>query len=295
MDVVVAGASGLIGRALMPALEGAGHEAIALVRGSGSGVAWDPAAGRLDAGDLEGVGAVVNLCGERIRAGRWTKAHKKAVLESRVRSTALLAETIARLSRPPRVMVNASAVGFYGDRGDEELTEESERGHGFLSDVCVAWEEATAPAAASSVRVACLRTGLVLAGNGGLMKAFMPPGPFVAGRLGSGDQWMSWITIDDEVRAIMHLLDADVAGPVNLTAPAPVRNREFVAAVSEATGKRALPPVPAPAIKAVFGREAAADTALVSQRALPRRLLESGFVFAHDQLDAGLRAVLSGP
>ena len=295
MDVVVAGASGLIGRALRPALEAAGHRVIPLGRGAGSGASWDPAAGTIDDGVLEGVGAVVNLCGERIRAGRWTKAHKRAVLESRVGTTALLAEAIAGVSRPPAVLLNASAVGIYGERGDEELTEDSGRGDGFLSDVCAAWEAATAPATAAGVRVANLRTGLVLAGDGGLMKAFMPPGPFVAGRLGSGMQWMSWITIVDEVRAIVHLLEGEVSGPVNLTAPAPVRNREFVGAVSAVTGKRALPPVPALAIKAMFGSQAAADTALVSQRALPRRLLASGFEFVHDQLDAGLRAVLSPP
>lgn len=280
MNVAISGSSGLIGSALVPALERAGHRVIRLPRGQ-----TGPDA-------LAGADAVVNLSGERIRAGRWTKAHKRALLDSRIRTTTELAESMATMQPGPRILLNASAIGIYGSRGDEELTEVSASGEGFLAGLCSAWEAATTRAQEAGVRVACLRSGLVLAARAALVKAFTPPGPFVAGRLGAGDQWMSWISIDDEVGAIRHLLETDsAAGAFNLTGPAPVTNREFVQAISAATGKRALPPVPAALIKMLFGREAAEETALTSQRVLPVRLDAAGYVHTHPTLDRALEIV----
>lgn len=294
MDVAVSGASGLIGRVLRPALEAAGHRVVPLVRDSSAdGIRWDPYAGTIDATALEGIGGAVHLSGERIRAGRWTRAFKRRVVESRRRTTAFLAETLAGLDRPPAVLLSASAVGIYGSRGDEEVTEDSQPGEGFLADLCKAWEASTHAAEEAGIRVVHLRSGLVLSARGGLLKVFLPPGPFVAGRLGSGRQWMSWISIDDEVGAIGHLLGADVSGPVNLTAPHPVTNREFAAAVSAATGKRALPPVPAFAIKAVFGSEEANEAALASCRVRATRLASSGYEFQQPDVEPALRALLA--
>lgn len=295
MDVAVSGSTGLIGSALRPALEAAGHRVVPLVRGEGDRdgvVRWDPYAGTIDTAALEGCDAVVHLSGERIRAGRWTRAHKRRVLESRVRTTGFLAETLASMAFPPPTLLSASAVGVYGLRGDEELTEQSGDGEGFLADLCAEWEVATAPAEDADIHVVRMRSGLVLSARGGLLPKFLPPGPFVAGRLGSGRQWMSWISIDDEVGAIVHLLEAGIAGPVNLTAPAPVRNADFVKTVSAVTGKRRLPPVPAPALRLLFGREAAGEAALASQRVVPERLLASGYSFIHPELEPALRAVL---
>lgn len=293
MRVVVSGSTGFIGTALVAALPAAGHEPVRLVRGGSDGVVWDPYQGRIDAAGLEGCDAVVHLSGERIRAGRWTRRHKQALVESRTATTQLLAETLARLEQPPGVMLSASAVGIYGERGDEDLTEASPEGEGFLAELCRAWEAATAPAEEAGIRVAHLRTGLVLARGGGLLPKFLPPGPFVAGRLGSGSQWMSWVTMDDEVGAILHLLGADVSGPVNLTAPDPARNRDFVTALARATRRRRLPPVPGLLLKAIFGGEAAREAALVSQRVRPDRLVASGYEFAHPELEPALAAVLA--
>lgn len=294
MDIAVSGSTGLIGAALCRALEAAGHTVVPLVRGDGGeGIAWDPYAGRIDAGGLEGCGAAVHLSGERIRAGRWTRSHKRRVLESRSRTTRFLAETLAGLQKPPRAFLSSSATGIYGHPGDQEVTEQSPPGEGFLAEVCKAWEAATAPAEEAGLRVVHLRTGLVLSADGGLLPKFLPPGPFVAGRLGSGRQWMSWISMVDEVGAILHLLGADVAGPVNLTAPNPVRNAEFTGAVAKVTGARSLPPVPAFAIRLILGRDAAKEAALVSLRVLPERLSDSGYAFRHPDLEPALSAVLS--
>lgn len=299
MKVAISGASGLIGSALRPVLEAAGHETVALVRSGGDasdpqGIRWDPYEGMVDAPALEGCDAVVNLSGTRIRAGRWTDKHKRAVLESRTRTTRFLADALASLDSPPKVMLSASAVGFYGERGDEELTEDAANGDGFLADLCAAWEAATAPAERAGVRVTQLRTGLVLSSEGGLLDPFILPGRLVvSGRLGSGRQWMSWISIDDHVGAITHLLGADLSGPVNLAAPNPVRNREFVQTLSRVLGRPKLPPVPAFALRLLFGREAAEEAALVSQRVVPERLATSGFRFHHTELGAALEHVLS--
>lgn len=307
MDVVVSGLSGLIGSALRPALEAAGHRVIPLVRGAAEGIRWDPYAETIDRAALSGVDAVVHLSGQRIRAGRWTRKHKQTVLDSRTQTTRFLAETLAGLDRPPSAFLSASAVGVYGDRGDDEVTEASPAGEGFLAGLCQAWEAATAAADGAGIRTVQLRSGLVLSADGGLLPKFRP-GPFVAGRLGPGMQWMSWISIDDEVGAILHLLDGgegpsglaeraagggSVAGPVNLVAPNPVRNAEFVKTLAAVVRRPKLPPVPSFAIKAIFGSEAATEAALVSQRVRPARLEESGYRFAHPDLEPALRAILS--
>src|SRR5437764_4964128 len=200
MDVVVTGSSGLIGTALRPALERAGHRMVPMLRGGGGGEAlqWDPAQGRIDAGGLEGVGAVVNLAGESIGAKRWNDDQKARIRDSRVRGTALLAETLAKLERPPKVLVSGSAVGYYGDRGDEVLTESSRAGDGFLAEVCRAWEAAADPAREAGIRVCHLRTGIVLSGRGGALARMLRPFKLgVGGKLGTGGQWMSWIALDD--------------------------------------------------------------------------------------------------
>lgn len=294
MDVAVSGSTGLIGTALVSALEGAGHRVVPIVRGERPGVRWDPHAGDIDAGGLEGVDAVVHLSGERVRAGRWTRAHKREVLESRTRSTRLLARTLAELRSPPSVMVSASGVHFYGyDLGDTELTEESPPGEGFMAEVCAAWEASTAPADEAGIRVVNVRTGPVLSTHGGLLPRFvMPLRLAAAGRLGSGRQWMSWISLDDHVGALLHLLDSELRGPVNLTAPRPVRNHELSVEVARALHRPRLPPVPAFALRLLFGAQPAREMALASQRVLPARLAESGYEFAHPSVEVALEALL---
>ena len=298
MIVAVTGASGLVGSALRRALAAQGHDVLPLVRGAPPApgervVRWDPAAGTLAAADLEGVDAVVHLAGERI-AGRWTAAKKARIRDSRVRSTALLAGTLARLARPPRVLVSASAVGWYGDRGDEILTEGSPPGTGFLAEVCREWEAATGPAALVGIRVAHLRIGMVLSRRGGGLAALLPAFRLgLGGAVGRGVQWMSWIALDDLVGALVHALGADtLAGPVNAVAPHPVTNREFTRTLGRVLRRPAFLPFPALAARLLLG-EMANALLLASVRALPLRLTASGYAFEHPQLDGALRAELA--
>jgi hypothetical protein len=297
MDVVVTGSSGLIGTALRGALEVAGHRFVPMTRsrGGGDAVHWDPDAGAIDASGLEGVGAVVHLAGEGIGNKRWNEAQKAKIRDSRVRGTTLLTETLAKLSKPPKVLLSGSAVGFYGDRGDEVLTESSRPGGGFLADLCVAWEAATAPAKEAGIRVSHLRTGIVLSGSGGVLPKMLTPFRLgVGGKLGSGSQWMSWISIEDEVGAMVHLLADDAAaGPVNLTAPNPVTNGDFTKALGKTLGRPSVLPAPKFGLKAILGPEMAEELLLFSQRALPTRLLDSGYTFKHPELDESLRTALS--
>jgi len=297
MDVVVTGSSGLIGTALKRVLDKAGHRMVPMVRSQASGDAihWDPDRGDIDADGLEGVGAVVHLAGEGIGDRRWNEAHKAKVKESRRKGTSLLAETLAKLNKAPKVLVSGSAVGYYGDRGDEVLTESSRPGSDFLASVCTAWEAATAPAKEAGIRVAHIRTGIVLSGRGGVLPKMLPPFKFGAGgRLGSGRQWVSWIALEDEVGAIVHLLGDDtLAGPFNLTAPNPVTNAEMTKAIGAALHRPTLLPAPAFALKAVLGTEMAEELLLVSQRALPTRLLDSGFTFQHPELGEALEVALA--
>ena len=296
MDVVVTGASGLIGSALKGALEGAGHRMVPMTRSKGGeGIHWDPDAGVIDSGGLEGVGAVVHLAGEGIGNKRWNDEQKAKIRDSRLRGTTLLAETLAKLSKPPKVLLSGSAVGFYGDRGDEVLTESSRSGGGFLADLCVAWEGAAAPAKEAGIRVSHLRTGIVLSGSGGVLPKMLTPFKLgVGGKLGSGSQWMSWVAIEDEVGAIVHLLGDDApAGPVNLTAPNPVTNGDFTKALGKALGRPTVLPVPKFGLKTLLGPEMAEELLLSSQRALPTRLLDSGYTFKHPELGETLQAALS--
>lgn len=299
MDVVVTGSSGLIGTALRGAFQDAGHRMVPMVRGQAGGDAihWDPEAGVIDAGGLEEVGAVVHLAGEGIGNKRWNQAQKAKIRESRVRGTGLLAETLAKLAKPPKVLLSGSAVGFYGDRGDEVLTETSRAGGGFLAELCVDWEGATAPAKEAGIRVNHLRTGIVLSGRGGALPKMLTPFKLgVGGKLGKGSQWMSWISIDDEVGAIVHLLGDDApAGPVNLTAPNPLTNVDFTKALGKALGRPTVLPAPTFGLKAILGPEMAEELLLFSQRALPTRLLDSGYTFRHPELGDALRAALARP
>jgi uncharacterized protein (TIGR01777 family) len=246
-------------------------------------------AGRLDPTHLEGIDAVVNLAGENI-GQRWSAETRTQIRESRVRGTRLLAEALAGRTTAPRILINASAVGYYGDRDDEELDESSSNGTGFLAGVCRDWEAATRPAADAGVRTVLMRSGIVLSADGGALTRMLTPFRFgVGGRLGSGRQWTSWISLDDMVRAIRFAMrDARVSGPINVVAPNPVTNADFATALGAALHRPAMLPVPAFALRAVFG-EMADETLLASQRARPRALLASGFEFAQPTVDSALR------
>lgn len=302
MRIAVSGSTGLIGTALVHDLRAAGHTVLRLVRGrtefpdAATNVAWDPVAGTIEAAKLEGVDAVVHLSGRSIGAARWSEREKRELVESRTRTTALLAETVAGLTDGPRVLLSGSAIGIYGDRGDEELTELSDRGDGFLADLCVAWESAADPARDAGVRVATLRTGLVLAPKGGFLSR--PVLLFklgLGGRIGSGRQWWSWISIDDEVGAIRFLLEHDVSGPVNLTAPGAVTNAEFTRVLGRVLGRPTLFPVPRVAGRLALGAELADEVVFTGQRVVPAALTTAGYQFEHPSLEPALRAVLGRP
>ncbi|MEN9644604.1 MAG: hypothetical protein RL238_1273 [Actinomycetota bacterium] len=296
MRVIISGASGLIGGALSRHLRAEGHDVVALVRrtAGSSEIQWDPAKGVLDAEALAGADAVVHLAGAGIGDHRWTDDYKRELLESRTKGTLLLAERIAECSRRPGVLLSGSAIGYYGATDDRELDEQSPAGTGFLADVCVQWEAATAPAAAAGVRVAHLRTGIVLTKEGGALKKMLPLFKLGAGgKFGKGDQWQSWISLPDEVGAITHLLSADVHGAVNLTAPAPVRNRNFATTLGEVLHRPSFVPVPAFGPKLLLGGELADALLFTGQRVLPKALQASGYAFQHATLDAALRAVLA--
>jgi hypothetical protein len=296
VDVAVTGSTGLIGSALVASLERDGHRVRRVSRRADAGpgtVRWDPERGELDGAALAGVDAVVHLAGEGIGDHRWSDEHKRRVLDSRVKGTTLVAETMAALDPRPSVLVSASAIGYYGDRGDERLTEASPPGEGFLADVVRQWEGATGAAEAAGIRVAHIRTGLVLARSGGALAPMLPLFRFgLGGRLGSGRQWWSWISLTDEVAAIRFLLDHDVAGPVNLTGPEPVTNAELTKVLGRVLHRPAVVPVPRFGPALVLGREAAEEMVFASQRVLPTVLRREGFSFAHPTLEPALRAEL---
>ncbi len=256
MRVAVTGSHGLIGTALLARLRAAGHEPVPVVRSAPAPgeIGWDPHAGRLDPHALEGVDAVVNLAGAGIGDKRWSDEYKREVVESRTRATTLVAETMAAVEHGPRVLLSGSAIGFYGDRGDEELDERSPAGTGFLTDVVIAWEAGTAAAERAGLRVVHLRTGIVLAPSGGAFAKVLPLFRLgLGGRYGSGRQWMSWIHLDDHVGALMHLLTGELSGPVNLTAPNPVRNAELARAIGAVLHRPTILPVPAFGPRLVLG------------------------------------------
>lgn len=301
MRVLISGATGLIGRALCVALRGTPGVSVAtLSRGpaaasAGQAISWDPARGFIDARACDGFDAVVHLAGESIAGSgplapitaRWGARKKHEILESRRRGTALLATTLAASRAPPRVFVCASGVGFYGTNGagDGACTEATPQGRGFLADVSGVWEGAAAPASAAGVRVVNLRFGVVLSARGGLVAQLRPP--FLAclgGRVGDGTQWLSWIALDDAVRAIRHAIACgELTGPVNACAPAPVRNADAMAALAAALHRPCLVPLPSLAVKAIFG-EMGDELLLGGQRAVPEKLLTSGFVFKHPEI-----------
>lgn len=290
--VAVTGATGLIGTALVDHLRASGARVRRLVRPGRAGaddIEWDPMRGVLAPNALDGVDAVVHLAGEPI-AQRWTSEKKKSIRESRVRGTELLARRIADAGTKPRVLLSGSAVGFYGDRGDEPLDESSAQGNDFLAGVVREWEDATRAAAAAGVRVALLRTGLVLSPKGGAIQRLLLPFKMgVGGPIGSGRQWMSWISLHDHVRAVAHAMAKDtLTGPVNLVAPNPVTNAEFAITLGRVLTRPAIVPVPAFALELLYG-EMARATILSGQRVLPKALVRSGFEFAHPALEQALR------
>lgn len=297
MRVAITGASGLIGSALAPFLSTGGHSTIKLVRrkpiGSKSEVYWNPATGELDASPLKGVQAVVHLAGENIAGARWTPETKNRILESRVTGTRSLCEALASLPEPPKVLVAASAIGFYGNRGDDRLTEASDSGEGFLPEVCRLWEAATGPARDAGIRVVNLRIGIVLASQGGALAKMLPPFKLgLGGVVGNGRQYMSWIALDDLIGAIHHCLMNDgVQGAVNATAPEPSTNRDFTRTLGRVLHRPTPFPVPGLVIRTLFG-EMADALLLGGCRVEPRKLLDSGYTFQYPQLDSALRHML---
>lgn len=300
MDIAITGSSGLIGTALAASLRADGHRVVPVVRSGASPdtVRWDPAAGTIDAAGLEGLDAVVHLAGEGIASGPWTAAQRARIRDSRTKGTALLATALSGLSGPPSVLLSGSAIGWYGDRGDEVLTETSAPGDDFLATICRDWEAAAAPATDAGIRTAYLRTGIVLDTAGGaLAKQLLPFKLGLGAKAGRGDQWMSWISLHDEVRAIRFALDtAGVAGPINLTAPEPVTNAVFTDAVGEALHRPTFLTIPRFARGVPFGIGPLVDSLLFSSaRVLPEALIEAGFSFEHPDLPSALRSILPRP
>ena len=296
MKILISGASGLVGAAVAQSLTNDHHEIIRLVRRaprSREEIEWNPDANKLDASGLNHIEAVVHLAGESIASGRWNREKKARIRDSRVKGTRLLSETLANLSQPPRVLVSASAIGYYGDRGDEVLTEESPEGRGFLAEVCREWEAATGAAQERGVRVTMMRFGMILSERGGALTKMMPPFKMgVGGRIGSGQQFISWVALDDVVGAIIYAIGTEsLTGPINTVAPNPVTNEEFTRVLGRVLSRPTIFPLPAFAARLAFG-EMADELLLSSARVEPRRLLESGYRFRYADLESALRSML---
>lgn len=296
MRILVSGATGLIGTAFTGRLDQDGHEVWRLTRradGNSRSILWEPGGGTLDPSVLEGIDAVIHLAGESVASGRWTTAKKARIRDSRVDGTTQLCEALAAMPRRPHSLLCASAIGYYGSRGDEGLDETAQAGTGFLAEVCVAWERATEPAAAAGIRVVNTRFGIVLSREGGALQAMLTPFRLgLGGRIGDGRQYMSWITLDDAVGALTHVLDnPDVSGPVNVVAPNPVTNEGFTRDLAAALRRPAVMPLPAFAARLALGKKAE-ELLLASQRVVPARLEGSGFTWAHPDLPAALKHVL---
>ena len=297
MQVAITGASGLIGSGLTMSLQADGHVVRPLVRGDSDdpeSIRWDPTGDTIEADKLEGLDAVVHLAGAGIGDSRWTEDHKRAIRESRTKGTALLATTLAGLDAPPKVLLSGSAVGYYGDRGDEVLTEQSAPGEGFLADVVGLWEQASDPAREAGIRTVTIRTGIVLSMRGGVFPRLRKLCLFgLGGPLGSGKQWMSWIAEDDMTAALRFVIDHDeVAGPVNMMGPSPVTNRAFAAELGRQLHRPTFLPTPRFGPRLVLGREKANELLFVSQRAQPTVLQAAGFEFHHPKLGDALQAVM---
>ena len=292
MKILIAGASGLVGSALVPALKADGAEVARLVRSTaGPGeIEWHPDRGMIDASALAGFEAIINLAGDGIADGRWTEEKKRRILNSRVYGTRLLSETMAKLAKPPRVFMCASATGFYGNRGDEVLDEQSESGNGFLAGVCREWEQATEPAAKAGVRVVNLRFGPILAREGGMLTKLLTPFRLgLGGKVGSGKQYISWVAIDDAVGAMkLALSDETLRGPMNVLSPNPVTNQIFTKTLGHVLSRPTFMAMPAFAARLAFG-EMADEMLLVSQRVIPKRLNDAGYEFEYPELEGALR------
>lgn len=296
MKIAVTGSHGLIGEALCKHLTGQGHTVARIIRASNStngDIRWNPANASIESDKLNGVDAVIHLAGENIASHRWTSEQKQKIKESRIRGTKLLAETICGLEKKPEVVVSGSAIGFYGDRGSETLTESSNVGSGFLADVCREWEDAIAPVAASGVRVVNARTGVVLSTKAGALNKMLPIFQLGGGgNIGDGRQYMSWISLDDEVKALeFALTHSSVSGPVNLVAPNPVTNAEFTAVLGSVLHRPAFIPLPAFAAKIILG-EMADELLLSSQKCQPTKLLSAGYQFEYPELKKALSMTL---
>jgi uncharacterized protein len=295
MRVLLTGASGLVGSALIPSLEKAGAHVVPLLRSKPRGGMpfWDPQAGIIDQALLEDFDVVVHLAGENLSSGRWTNAHIARIRDSRVEGTRLLCNALASLKRPPKTLISASAIGYYGHRGDTLLDEFSPPGDTFLAKVCIDWEAATDSARESGIRVVNVRIGVVLSGEGGALQKMLPPFKLgLGGVLGDGTAYMSWIALPDLVSVIHHCIDTpEIEGPVNALTPNPVTNREFTQALAKVLHRPAILPAPAFAIRLLFGRMAD-EMLFASVRAMPKRLLESGFQFQHPEIEQALQKAL---
>jgi len=295
MRVAITGSTGLVGSEVVTVLAAAGHEVVRLVRRvpapGEKAVRWDPAKGEVDAAGLEGLDAVVHLAGENVGSGRWTAARKAAIRDSRVNGTRLLCDALAGLARPPKTLVCASAVGYYGDRGEESLTEESPPGKGFLAGVCREWEAASESAAKKGIRVVHLRIGMVLSERGGALSRMLPLfRAGLGGVIGGGRQYVSWVALDDLAAIVLHALQCEeLRGPGNAVAPNPVTNREMTEALGKALSRPTPLPVPAFALRLAVGREMADALLLASTRVLPRRLEETGYRFRFPEIGPALR------
>lgn len=298
MKVLISGASGLIGQFLCRTLKESGNEVISLVRDknleSTDTIFWDPAHGKLQNEKLEGIDAAVNLSGENIAGKRWSEDRKKSILQSRIQSSKILVDALIGLDQPPKVLICSSAIGYYGNRSDEICTEETKSGKGFLAEVCRQWEATAHPAGANGIRTVLLRTGIVLSPDGGALAKMLPLFKLgLGGALGSGEQYMSWIAIDDLVGAIVFALsNENMKGPVNGTAPNPVKNAEFTSVLGKVLGRPTVLSVPAFALKLLLGKEMAEELLLCSTRALPEKLLQHGYTFKYPSLEEGLKKIL---
>jgi uncharacterized protein len=297
MKILITGASGLIGQALTKQLNASGHTTVAAVRREprrNDEVQWNPATGEMSPSAFEGVDAVVHLAGAGIGDKRWTDSYKMEILQSRTLGTALLADTMASLATKPSVFLSGSAIGIYGVRDDTELGEDAAIGTGFLADVCRDWEAASASASAAGIRTVLLRTGIVLSPKGGALKKQLPLFKLgLGGKFGNGKQWQSWISITDEVNAIIHLLTSNLSGAVNLTAPNAVTNAEFTRVLADVVSRPAILPIPSFGPKLLLGGELANALLFTGQRVVPNALIADGFQFAHPTLDVALRALLN--
>lgn len=297
--VLISGASGLLGSAYSDYLSKKGHDVFKLVRrepASDKELFWNPMKSELDLKNIEGFDSIINFSGKNIGLGRWTIKNKKVIYESRILSTTLLSESIAKLDNPPESFLSSSAVGYYGDTGSEFINEGAEPGEGFLSDLCVNWEKATMPAVRAGVKVIQLRSGVVLSAEGGALAKMLTPFRLgLGGRLGSGRQYFSWIMIDDHLRALYHLMTSDnIQSPVNVVSPEPVKNSEFTKILAKVLKRPAIFPVPAFVLKTLLG-QVADEILLSSSRAIPQLLMGSGFEFKYPALEDALKKCLKDP